>query len=270
MKNKVFLLLTIVIMLGVATAAHSEIIASLVPTTDIAAPAVGKQVKINVKITGTEETAGYSALVAFDRTALKYIGTTIVDYLPQGSSWAIPVLNDDGEYEVRVSLDGKITSGKSVRFGPGPDAPSLSVEEMLFKVPGPIPPEFAVPGAEYWAVALFASLPPDGDTNAEDDTFAKLTFEVTNAKRARIILVDANLSDNTSDEGLEATLQNRMVILHNVVDVNGDGKVNILDLVRVANAFGDTVTDANKAADVNRDGEINILDLVQVAQNFGK
>ena len=48
------------------------------------------------------------------------------------------------------------------------------------------------------------------------------------------------------------------------MDVNGDGVVNILDLVAVANGFG---TDA---PDVNGDGVVNILDLVQVANQFGQ
>ena len=48
------------------------------------------------------------------------------------------------------------------------------------------------------------------------------------------------------------------------VDVNGDGIVNILDLVAVANGFG---TDA---PDVNGDGVVNILDLVAVANAFGQ
>ena len=47
-------------------------------------------------------------------------------------------------------------------------------------------------------------------------------------------------------------------------DVNGDGIVNILDLVAVANGLG---TDA---PDVNGDGVVNILDLVAVANAFGQ
>ena len=50
-------------------------------------------------------------------------------------------------------------------------------------------------------------------------------------------------------------------------DVNGDGEVNILDLVAVAAAFGET---AGTPADVNGDGEVNILDLVAVAAAFGE
>ncbi len=46
-------------------------------------------------------------------------------------------------------------------------------------------------------------------------------------------------------------------------DVNGDGIVNILDLVAVANAFG------NMEPDLNGDGVVNIQDLVIVANAFG-
>ena len=48
------------------------------------------------------------------------------------------------------------------------------------------------------------------------------------------------------------------------VDVNSDGVVNILDLVIVANSFGET----DPQSDVNGDGVVNILDLVVVANNF--
>ena len=50
-------------------------------------------------------------------------------------------------------------------------------------------------------------------------------------------------------------------------DVNGDGTVNILDLVSVASKFG--TQGQNLAADVNRDGIVDILDLVFVAGMFG-
>ena len=48
----------------------------------------------------------------------------------------------------------------------------------------------------------------------------------------------------------------------NPADVTGDGIVNILDLVVVANAFGEA------APDLNGDGIVNIQDLVIVANAF--
>ena len=51
----------------------------------------------------------------------------------------------------------------------------------------------------------------------------------------------------------------------NPADVNGDGAVNILDLVMVAQGLGKD----NPDADVNRDGVVNVFDLVQVAGAFG-
>ena len=50
----------------------------------------------------------------------------------------------------------------------------------------------------------------------------------------------------------------------NPADVNGDGKVNILDLVQVANGLGKSTPDPNG------DGVVNILDLVFVAQQFSQ
>ena len=52
-------------------------------------------------------------------------------------------------------------------------------------------------------------------------------------------------------------------------DVNQDGKVNILDLVLVAQHLGGPVS-TNSRADVNGDGTVNILDLVVVAQHLGQ
>ena len=50
-------------------------------------------------------------------------------------------------------------------------------------------------------------------------------------------------------------------------DVNGDGNINILDLILVANSFA---TSTNTNADVNGDGTVNIQDLVGVASHIGE
>ena len=56
-----------------------------------------------------------------------------------------------------------------------------------------------------------------------------------------------------------------MIPIANPADVNGDGAVNILDLVVVAQGLG---TDKAEA-DVNGDGVVNVFDLVQVAGEIG-
>ena len=66
----------------------------------------------------------------------------------------------------------------------------------------------------------------------------------------------------------EEVLQNigaTVIPIANPADVNGDGVVNILDLVVVAQGLG---TD-NPEADVNGDGVVNVFDLVQVAGAIG-
>ena len=54
-------------------------------------------------------------------------------------------------------------------------------------------------------------------------------------------------------------------------DVNNDGVVNILDLVTVANAFGQPADrHSEQNPDVNRDGAVNVFDLVRVANRLGE
>jgi hypothetical protein len=54
-------------------------------------------------------------------------------------------------------------------------------------------------------------------------------------------------------------------------DINGDGIVNITDVVIVALAFGSKPGDPNwnSYADLNQDGFVNIVDIVTVAMYFG-
>ena len=57
------------------------------------------------------------------------------------------------------------------------------------------------------------------------------------------------------------------LVVETTEDVNGDGVVNIQDLVQVAGALGET---GQNAADVNGDGVVNIQDLVLVAGALGQ
>ena len=105
-----------------------------------------------------------------------------------------------------------------------------------------------------------------GESNG-DGTLAKLTFEVIAAKASALTLSDVLLTDS---EGIAyvPNVENAEITEPTGLkgDVNGDGIVNIQDLVLVASNLGKT---GQNAADVNGDGQVNIQDLVLVAGALG-
>ena len=105
-----------------------------------------------------------------------------------------------------------------------------------------------------------------GDING-DGTLATLTFEVIAVKDSTLTLTEVLLTDNKgtayvpSVENAEITKAPQLK-----GDVNGDGIVNIQDLVLVAGRLGQS---GANSADVNGDGVVNIQDLVLVAGALG-
>jgi len=75
---------------------------------------------------------------------------------------------------------------------------------------------------------------------------------------------EIDITDNTFIDGLVE------IVIHG--DVNGDGIVDIFDLVLVASAYGSTPADPNwnPNADINGDNIIDIFDLVIVASHYGE
>ena len=96
-----------------------------------------------------------------------------------------------------------------------------------------------------------------------DGTLATITFEVMVVKASTLTVSEPLLADSQGNtfrprvEGGEVREPPELT-----ADVNGDGLVNIQDLVLVASSFGKT---GQPAADVNGDGVVNIADLVLVA-----
>ena len=96
---------------------------------------------------------------------------------------------------------------------------------------------------------------------------ATLTFEVIAVKASTLTLSDVLLS-NSIGETFAPQIENAEITEPTKLkgDVNGDGTVNIADLVLVASNLGQT---GSNAADVNSDGVVNIADLVLVAGALG-
>ena len=98
-------------------------------------------------------------------------------------------------------------------------------------------------------------------------TLATLTFEVIAVQASILTLSDVLLS-NSIGETFVPQIENAEITEPTKLkgDVNGDGQVNIADLVLVASNLGKT---GQSASDVNSDGQVNIADLVLVAGALG-
>lgn len=108
-----------------------------------------------------------------------------------------------------------------------------------------------------------------GAASDSKGTLATLTFEVVAARASTLQLREVLLSDSAG-MSLAVTMKDghiQTIEVPSIGDVNGDSRVNILDLTLVASSF----TAASPVAprlDVNEDGAVNILDLVLIAQHL--
>lgn len=100
----------------------------------------------------------------------------------------------------------------------------------------------------------------DNETVATVDAAGKVTAVSTGT---------ANITVTTTDGGFTAAC---LVTVTSGGgsgnDLNGDGIVNVVDLILIGQRFGDSDVPGWINLDVNRDGKVDILDMVLVAQNF--
>ena len=96
-------------------------------------------------------------------------------------------------------------------------------------------------------------------------TLLSINFEAKAAGEGSLTLHEVKLGDPNGD-----AIPHELVITPITVstsgDVNGDGQINVFDLILVAQNLGQT----NPQVDVNNDGNVNILDLVVIAQRLGE
>jgi len=108
-----------------------------------------------------------------------------------------------------------------------------------------------------------------GDGNQTSTTTATITHVYTAEGNytVSLVVIDKNgLSDSTS-KVVPVSLTSGLI-----GDVNGDGTVDIFDLVIVSAAFGSNPGEPSwdARADINGDGTVDIFDLVIVSSHFGE
>ena len=209
-------------------------------------------------VDNTDDTGGTPPVVTQQPPA----STTTVRLLP--ATVAAPAVGD----ELTFSLD--IVDGVSVV---GYEA-TLQFNKTAFRYVAseigdylPAGAFFAPPVVEEGSVKLTATS-LKGEVNG-NGALATITFEVIAEDTFTLALSDVLLADskgNSSVPKVESAEIKKEAADGLKGDVNGDGTVNIADLVLVASNLGKT---GQNAADVNGDGQVNIADLVLVAGALG-
>ena len=202
----------------------------------------------------------FTVLLCFGITALSH-GQAVVSVDPAesaspgvGSQLTIRLKISNGKnvagYEVGVNFD---TS--AMRYVSGTNGSYL-----------PSGAFFAPPQVSGGKVTL-AATSVSGATRNSSGTLASVTFSVVAVKKSTLRLTGVLLSDSNAN-ALSVSVRNGSVVESRGPkwDVNGDGRVNVLDLTRVATRLGSR----DSGADTNGDGKVNVLDLVLVAQHLGE
>ena len=122
-----------------------------------------------------------------------------------------------------------------------------------------VPPVVGGTGMTIGAAAL------EGASNG-DGTLATVTFEVVAPKTSMVTLSEASLVDRNAERTYPRLEDVQVVGPSRVIDdIDGDGVVGILDLLKVSTSLADP---AKIDADVNEDGVVDITDLFQAVMNF--
>ncbi len=213
LKTNLFLIcLAFVMCFGIAASSYGQAVVSIDPA-EVASPAAGGQLNVNIKITNGTNVAGYNVTVGFDTTALAYVEIKNASYLP-GGAFAAPAQVSGN----RVTLAAtSLTGAASARSG---TLATLTFEVITVKAS---------------TIELIEVILSDSAANP---------LAVT--KRNGEIVVRASLATDLNKDGtvnvLDLTLVARDLGKTGSLasDVNGDGAVNVLDLVTVAQDLGKT------------------------------
>ena len=200
-----------------------------------------------------------TVLLCFGITALSY-GQAVVSVDPAESS--SPGVGS------QLTIRLKITNARNVaayEVGVNFDTSALRYVSSTNGSYLPAGAFFAPPQVSGGKVTVTATS-VSGAASVSSGTLASVTFRVVAVKKSALRLTGVILSDSNAKTLTVRTRNGSVVEGGAKWDPNGDGKVNVLDLVLVANSLGTS----NARTDINGDGKVNVLDLVTVAQHLGE
>jgi rhodanese-related sulfurtransferase len=107
------------------------------------------------------------------------------------------------------------------------------------------------------------------------DSFGRTSINLTFADNnyTDTLRLEATKGDYSAEQDVGFLFDTPVILkMRYFADLDGDGKVSILDISIVAYSFGCKREDArwNEVADLNKDGVVNILDITRVAKDFGR
>ena len=102
--------------------------------------------------------------------------------------------------------------------------------------------------------------------SVELGSLLSITLEGKATGRERVRLHNLALGSANGDNIPYAPVTDLIITVGASRDINGDGSVNISDLILVSQNLGSS----NPQADINDDGRVNIFDLIAVAQYLGE
>ena len=277
------------------TAIPSSAVVSVTPS-PVWSPTIGRQLTFNIDIAGAENISDYHFTWDFDSTALEgipssesynLVGTVdsgggtigtrtfkVLDAKPSTVSLSGHFIGTDGLRYIPTFVSAEVvvqTSSAVVSITPSSVLSPAIGEQITFNLD--IAGGQNITGYylnwDYDETAFeFVSstiIIPQADAEGNRTLGGTRTYRILDVKPS-IVSVSGHLID-ADGMAYIPTFISAKVIVPLLGDVNRDGSVNILDLVRVASKFGQRVN--GDPADVNEDGVVNIVDLVKVAGALG-
>ena len=202
---------------------------------------------------GTEYTVGTGIGYAFSKTPIHLGDTFTLDIRAENvfdlAGWQFDIAFDPSILEALDVSEGDFlkTDGGSTFFQSG------RIDNAAGKITG-----------------LIAGRISEGGVSGSGSVL-QVRFKAKSEGETELALQNFLFGSNTEESIPAGPLEIRITVEERLLtgDVNRDGRVNILDLILVAQQLGKRVP-PNSPVDINGDGVVNIFDLTLVAQGIGK